>query len=50
MEVFYGSIISASVAYLINEVNTVQKELKSLREAVISIQIKLGVKKDDDRD
>lgn len=49
MEVLYGAIITGSIAYLITELNSIQKELKSLRESVIYIQIELKEMEFNDR-
>lgn len=48
MEVLFGIVGSACLAYLIGEVNSIQTELKSLRESVIWIQTKLDRRKKED--
>lgn len=46
MEVLFSVIVSVSFAHLISQISTVQKEVKSLREAVLWIQVKLDRRED----
>lgn len=41
MEPFFGIIISAALAYLLNDMQTLKKEILDLRESVIWIQAKM---------
>lgn len=41
MELFFGVIVSAAVGYLVTQVSDMRKEVTTLREDVLWIQVKL---------
>ncbi len=49
MELVFGIVASGCLGYLVTEINSLQSEVKELREAIIWIKVKLGGRSNGDR-